>query len=331
MSKSPKISIIVPVYTGGKHFDICLQSLTQVDLKPHEIIIVGDGEGDGSWRKADTYGFRGICQETQGGPAKARNFGATVATGEWLLFLDADVEASPNLISIAQKSITQYSDTDAFIGSYDDSPGDTGFLSQYRNLLHHFVHQEAGSEASTFWGACGLIRKSAFEKVGGFDAKTYTAPSIEDIELGYRLKRADMRIRHQNDLLVKHWKRWTAIKMLRTDLFQRAVLWTKLILQTKESHYELNLGLKYRIGLVCSFLILFAPIVLIFSPFLALTLSLICAIFYLWIHARLFHFLKNKKGLYFTVKSAFWRWVYDLCSGLGFIIGYTSYLSSNSK
>ena len=135
MCKSPKISIIVPVYVGGNHFDICLQSLRQVDLKPHEIIIVGDGEGDGSWRKADTCGFKAICQETQGGPAKARNFGASAATGDWLFFLDADVEASLNLISIAQKAITQYPDTDAFIGSYDDNPGDKGFVSQYRKLM----------------------------------------------------------------------------------------------------------------------------------------------------------------------------------------------------
>lgn len=297
-----------------------------MDSKPHEIIIVGDGEGDGSWRKAAEYGFKAICQKIQGGPAKARNFGANEATGDWLLFLDADVEASSDLISVAQKAIRQNPDTDAFIGSYDDRPGDPGFLSQYRNLLHHFVHQEAGPEASTFWGACGLVNKSAFEKVKGFDAKTYAIPSIEDIELGYRLKNAGMRIRHQNDLLIKHWKRWTAVNMIRTDTFQRAVPWTKLILDTEGSHNELNLGIKYRISLVFSFMILFVPIISIISLLLALTLCLVCVLSNLWIHARFLNFLKSRKGVFFSIKSVFWRWIYDLCSGFGFLIGFARYI-----
>lgn len=326
-----EISIIVPVYIGGKHFEICLKSLTQLNKKPHEVIIVGDGDGDGSWKKGIDYGFKAMRQEKQGGPAKARNFGAKAATGEWLLFLDADVEASQNLISVAQQAIMQHPDADAFIGSYDDSPGDLRFLSQYRNLLHHFVHQEAGPEASTFWGACGLIRKSAFEKVGGFDAETYAIPSIEDIELGYRIKQAGMRIRHQNDLIIKHWKRWTAVNMLRTDTFQRAAPWTKLILQTKGNHYELNLGIKYRIGLICSCLLFCTPIIFICSPLPAVILGLICVISNLWIHQHFFSFLKKKKGVFFSVKSMFWRWIYDLCSGLGFLTGFARYISSKAK
>ena len=331
MDRHSRISIIVPVHTGGIHFDICSQSLAQMDSKPHEIIIVGDGDGDGSWKKGADYGFKAIRQETQGGPAKARNFGAKAATGDWLLFLDADVEASSNLISVAQKAIAHYPDTDAFIGSYDDSPGDKNFLSQYRNLLHHFVHQEAGAEASTFWGACGLVRKSAFEKVKGFDAETYAIPSIEDIELGYRLRKAGVKIRHQNDLLIKHWKRWTAVNMIRTDTLQRAAPWTKLLLQTQGNHYELNLGLKYRIGLACSCLILSIPIAFIISPLLALILGLVCIISDLWINVRFFHFLKNRKGIFFSVKSIFWRWIYDLCSGFGFLIGFARHISSSYK
>jgi hypothetical protein len=48
------------------------------------------------------------------------------------------------------------------IGSYDDAPGANNFLSQYKNLFHHYTHQTGSEEASTFWGACGAIRRDVF-------------------------------------------------------------------------------------------------------------------------------------------------------------------------
>ena len=63
-------------------------------------------------------------------------------------------------------------------------------VSQYRNLLHHFVHQHGHAEASTFWAGCGAIRRAAFDAVGGFDAARFPRPSIEDIELGLSAPRA---------------------------------------------------------------------------------------------------------------------------------------------
>jgi hypothetical protein len=55
----------------------------------------------------------------------------------------------------------------ALFGSYDDAPAATNFLSQYKNLLHHYMHQTAREEASTFWGACGAIRREVSLAVGG--------------------------------------------------------------------------------------------------------------------------------------------------------------------
>ena len=45
-----------------------------------------------------------------------------------------------------------------FFGSYDDTPTDRGFVSRYKNLLHHYVHQTARREASTFWTGLGAVR-----------------------------------------------------------------------------------------------------------------------------------------------------------------------------
>ena len=64
-------------------------------------------------------------------------------------------------------------DLDALIGSYDDEPAAPGFVSQYKNLLQHYVHQHGRKEATTFWSGCGAIRRELFLAIGGFD-ETYT-------------------------------------------------------------------------------------------------------------------------------------------------------------
>ena len=94
----------------------------------------------------------------------------------------------------------------AVFGSYDDAPAAAGLVARYKNLYHHYVHQRSGASAQSFWAGCGAVRRSAFLAVGGFDEERYPRPSIEDIELGYRLTDAGYRIRFRPDLMVKHLK-----------------------------------------------------------------------------------------------------------------------------
>ena len=108
---------------------------------------------------ARQHGATVITTPGPAGPAKARNVGARAAIGDLLLFVDADVVVEPNTVDVVQSLFAADPKLDAVIGSYDDAPGQTNFVSQYRNLMHHYVHQHASAEATTFWGACGAIRR----------------------------------------------------------------------------------------------------------------------------------------------------------------------------
>jgi cellulose synthase/poly-beta-1,6-N-acetylglucosamine synthase-like glycosyltransferase len=139
----------------------------------------------------------------------------------------------------------------AVIGSYDDDPAAPALVSQYRNLLHHYVHQTSRPEATTFWGGCGAVRRSALFAVGGFD-ESYAAASVEDIELGARLRAAGGVLRLDRGLQVKHVKRWTLVSVLRSDLFRRALPWARVMLRERRMPDDLNLRTRHLVSAAVS-------------------------------------------------------------------------------
>jgi cellulose synthase/poly-beta-1,6-N-acetylglucosamine synthase-like glycosyltransferase len=143
--------------------------------------------------------------------------------------LDADVRVHPDTIRRVLWNFDCDPQLDAVIGSYDDSPGSEDFISLYKNLMHCFQHQHARQQACTFWSGCGAIRRDVFLAYSGFD-QSYRRPAIEDIELGYRLARGNRKLILDKTLQVKHLKRWTFWNLLKTDILDRGIPWTELIL-----------------------------------------------------------------------------------------------------
>ena len=320
----PRVSIVVPVHNGGEYFNRCLSSLSRTAPPPDEVIIVADGESDGCWRLAESFDVRVILLPVTGGPARARNHGARAATGDILFFVDSDVAVPSDIVRKITEIFTRVPDLTAVIGSYDDEPPATNFLSQYKNLLHHYVHQNAAEEGFTFWGACGAVRREVFFALDGFD-ETYRDPSIEDIEFGYRLKRAGHKIRLAKDLQVKHLKRWRAFSLLRSDFFHRALPWTELALRHRHLPKDLNLRRSSRLSalLTCGFVL--SLLAAAWSR-KALGGAIVLALALLTINAPLYLFFYRKRGVKFTLGAIPWHWFYLLYSTLAFAIGTLRFL-----
>lgn len=257
------------------------------------------------------------------GPARARNVGAQQATGDILFFFDADVAIQPDTIQKVLAAFTAVPGLAALFGSYDDLPGKPNFLSQYRNLLHHHVHQAGKEDASTFWSGCGAIRREIFFEVGGLDEKR--VDKIEDVELGYRLNKAGHRIRLCKDIQVKHLKRWSALSMLRTDFFRRALPWTELILRDRRFLNDLNTDTSSRFSVALIFLFFTTLPAAIWQPgFLQGTL--VCGILLALLNWPLYRFFRNKRGSWFALKVIPWHWLYFFYSGLAFGVGLVRFV-----
>ena len=251
-----RLSVVVPVHNGGDDLRRCLQGLAASTRPADEVIVVDDGSTDGSAAEAAALGARVVTTAAgPRGPAFARNRGAEAASGDVLIFIDTDVVVHADTLARMEAVFSGEPDVAALFGSYDDDPPARSAASLYKNLLHHYVHQHGQREAGTFWAGCGAIRRAVFSAAGGFD-QSYTRPSIEDIELGVRLRQAGLRIRLCPEIQATHLKRWTLASLWRTDIFARAIPWTRLILQQGRLSSDLNLAWRSRLSALAAWALL---------------------------------------------------------------------------
>ena len=236
-----ELTIIVPAYNCIPALLQCLAALQAQAGHEMEIIVVDDASTDATPAAAAEAGVRVIHAPRNGGPGMARNLGAAVAAGDILLFVDSDVVIGPGVLQRVVETFHRHPDLAALFGSYDDKPEAKSLVSTYRNLLHHYTHQTGNPDAATFWAGLGAVKKQIFLEIGGFDGKRYYRPSIEDIELGYRLKHAGHAILLDRQLQAKHLKEWTFKSVVMTDVFCRAIPWTRLILERGQAATDLNL------------------------------------------------------------------------------------------
>ena len=205
----PSVSVVIPVYNGAADLQRCLDAWT-ARIRPLS--------NASSWTMvppiisaevAARYGVRSFFPRTgRCGPA-ARNLGAKAARGE---ISCSSIPTSPCTAIRCGRSSRNSSGIPRWMPSWvvRPFPSAPNFMSQYRNLMHFFVHHHSNPEATTFWAGCGAVRRSVFLWILAALTKKYRSPAIEDIELGYRMAAAASEDWHLDPRYqVKHLKRWS--------------------------------------------------------------------------------------------------------------------------
>ncbi|HEX2190633.1 MAG TPA: glycosyltransferase family 2 protein [Longimicrobiaceae bacterium] len=256
---APSLSVVVAVHAGEEVLPRALAALAASDLprREWELVVVDDASLDASAAVAARWAD--VVVRLPGnprGPAYARNRGAEVARGDLLVFVDADVCVHPDVLGRFARLFADDPGLSAAFGSYDDDPAARGWVSQFRNLLHHYVHQKSGGSAETFWSGCGAIRRAALLDAGMFDEWSYSRPQVEDIEVGRRLRGMGHRIELHPEIQCTHLKRWTLRGMVATDFTSRGVPWMRMLLQEGAvSEFEaLNLRPRERLSALLAIL-----------------------------------------------------------------------------
>jgi glycosyltransferase involved in cell wall biosynthesis len=195
------VSVVVPTYNRQAALGRVLDALDRQELgeRSFEVIVVNDGSTDGTraYIDAQRRSFELVpIHQKNSGPARARNAGVEAARAPLILFLDDDVEPSPELIR-------------EHIASHEPDPdlvvmGPMASLPSYRQvwvaweqtkLERQYAAMMRGDWEPTFrqfWTGNASLRREHVMAVGGFNPEFLRA---EDVELGHRLHRRGLKFR----------------------------------------------------------------------------------------------------------------------------------------
>lgn len=318
---SPRVSVIIPFFNQPELLPKCVESILASTYKDIEIIVVDDCSTDDSWEKISAQNVMGISTLKNAGPAAARNLGARLARGEFLFFFDSDVSVQPTAIEQAIKLFDENPELAAVFGAYTVEPMYNNFFTVYKNLVHHFTHYISRKRVHTFWAGCGAIRKDVFFKLGGFD-EGYSAPCVEDIELGYRLTENGYKVKLDPSIQVTHGKRYNLKSLIMSDLKFRAIPWARLLAVKNTFYPDLNLRIENVIsGIIIGLLIPLCIILALPSTNLLLPLLVTLPIVYLLLNFHIFSFVLKRKGLLFLLKFIPMYTLTYIYSIIGFVVG----------
>ena len=325
-SQVPALSAIVPARNAASTLARCLDAIVAQRTDDTEIIVVDDGSTDETSAIASRYDVRLLKLPRNMGPSAARNRGAEMARAPVLFFLDADVALAPGALARA-KALMSSGEVGAIIGSYDDSPAAESTISRFKNLAHHHFHQRSRSDTTTFWGACGLVRRETFLSLGGFDERRF---HIEDVELGYRMTTHGIRIVLEPELQVKHLKRWTLRSLLTTDIWGRAIPWTLLWLEGRDLPPDLNFSTDQRIAAVVALAMAIVTPVAVFRPQLLMLLAILVGVA-IWLNRDLYRLLFKSGGFWLLINGFLLQELYYLYSIFSVGAGIAIYLARSLK
>ena len=281
-----RLSVVVPFHRDLAKLDQCLSGLraaaralpagTSLD----DLIVVADGAVEDATALARTHAATVTAIEGPRGPAVARNHGAAGASGDLIVFVDSDVVASAGALNQLAARFLLDPELAAVFGAYDEQPADPGFVSQGKNLAHSFIHQRSAGDASTFWAGLGAVRAEVFARVGGFDER-FARPSVEDIDLGYRIRASGGRILLDPAIQGRHLKRWTLGGAIVTDVRDRGIPWVQLLHRHEGRHDHLNVTASYRACVVVAYILAACLVAAPRSPMLLVPAGL--AVLALWV------------------------------------------------
>lgn len=317
------IDVIVAARNAAADLAACLAALrAQRDRgEIARIIVIDDASDDATGAQARRSGADIVARlSPRAGAAGARNAGAAHARAEVLWFVDADVVVHDDAARRLRQAFAT-SDAEAVFGSYGDRPHAPNFLSQYKNLIHHDVHQRAAGAVETFWTGCGGVRADAFDRIQGFDALRHARRGMEDIDFGYRLRAAGGSIRLEPKLLCEHRKRWQLGNLLYVEIFHRALPWARMMLARTDGDTSLNVGPAERLRAViagAATLVLTGTAAGLWSwPWALVALGGV-----LVANARLIGFFSKKRGPGFALRAVAFHQLYYLYSGTTFVYAW---------
>jgi GT2 family glycosyltransferase len=201
------VSVVMPFAGDVAARAEAIGALLALRVGPGDELILADNSSLAGSRRLTSAGVKVVAAGAERSPAHARNVGAEHAIGEWILFLDSDTRPPADLLE-DYFELPIEPDVGALAGELvPEIAGQTlasrygaakNFLSQEAHLAHAYLPRAVAANL--------LVRRSAFEQVGGFYEGVRAA---EDTDFTWRLQSAGWRLELRRGAQVEHRYRTT--------------------------------------------------------------------------------------------------------------------------
>ena len=200
----PAVSVVVPFAGDSAAAESALRSLDRLRLGGDDQLIVADNSPEQVVEEIAPTRVQVATATLERSSYHARNRGAALARGEWILFMDADCGPDPGLIDAYFDSVPAPR-CGVLAGQIDGDPEQSSFLARYTRS-RKFFRQDAGFLAEAGTAATGnlMVRRRAFEEAGGF---VEGIRSGGDVDLCRRLSLAGWAIETRVSAVVRHHHR----------------------------------------------------------------------------------------------------------------------------
>ena len=215
-----RLSIIIPAYNEENYLPATLDAINAARPDDAELIVVDNASTDSTRQIAEARGAT-VITEIEHNIGKVRNAGAASATGDVLVFIDADSIVRPGIF---EKIIEATNDKKCLGGAaaVEYEP------IRNRMLISWFVrlYPLLGNWMKMRGGALQYCRSDVFRDLGGFDSTIYVG---EDIDFGWRLDRL-ARDRHAHTIFIQQPKvltssrRWNRMGFVRLMFFTHPIV-----------------------------------------------------------------------------------------------------------
>jgi GT2 family glycosyltransferase len=235
----PSVSVIVCAYNAAGTIDDCLSALGRIDYPHVEVIVVDDGSSDDTAARTLAYPWARLIRVANGGLSAARNIGLHAATGDIVVYVDADVRVEPSWLGYLVQPFA--SPGVAAVGGPNVVPADDGWFAQCvaraPGAPNHVLLDDRVAEHVP---GCNLaIRREALLEIGGFDPIFLRAG--DDVDVCWRLQERGGQVTFSPAALVWHHHRGSLRAYWRQQLgYGEGEAWLRLRHRRRFSRGSVN-------------------------------------------------------------------------------------------
>jgi glycosyltransferase involved in cell wall biosynthesis len=219
MSASDSLSVIIPVYNDPSGLKDTVEGILQTRFDGEfEIVIVDNNSTDDTYDVAQSYAARhdrvhAVIEDDIQSSYAARNTGIDHATGDVLVFVDADITMDPDWLDTIATEIDDEEyltyDVEVYVPDGEDT-----WVARY-NEHTSFPIEEYAENRDFGGGGCIAVRREVFKNVGRFDHRLISGG---DAEFGHRVAASGREIRFTPETHVHHPARTSLRSQIKKEI-----------------------------------------------------------------------------------------------------------------